>query len=92
MVRQRIMVPYPPDVIEAIDQLVPAGKRTAFLVDLARREIKLHNQKKALKAAKGAWKSEDHPELAQGAAKWVREIRQESVKRYAKIERRRESK
>jgi hypothetical protein len=91
MLRQRIMVPYPPDVIAEVDKLVSHGKRTAFLVDLARREIKLNRQKEALRAAKGAWKAEDHPELADGAAKWIREIRQESVKRYEKIERHREA-
>jgi hypothetical protein len=91
MLRQRVMVPYPPEVIAEIDKLVSNGKRTAFLVDLAKREIKLNRQKEALRAAKGAWKSEDHPELADGAAKWIHDLRQESVKRYQKIERHREA-
>jgi hypothetical protein len=73
------MVPYPPDVIGEIDKIVSHGKRTAFLVELARREIKLNRQRQALRAATGAWKAEDHPELAAGTAQWVREIRQESV-------------
>lgn len=83
----RVMVPYPADLIEQIDELVSDGKRNAFLLDLARREVKLHRQKKALRAAVGAWKAEDHPELAGGAANWVREVRQASVKRFEKIER-----
>ena len=29
-------------------------------------------QMKALEAVAGAWKDKDHPELKQGAAKWVR--------------------
>lgn len=91
MLWQRIMAPYPPDVIAEIDRLVSDGKRTAFWVDLARREIKLNRQREAFRAAKGAWMAEDHPELADGAAKWIREIRQESVKRYEKIERHWES-
>jgi hypothetical protein len=82
------MVPYPREVISEIDKIVSHGKRTAFLVELAQREIKLNRQRKALRAATGAWKSKDHPELAQGAAPWVRSIRQESVKRFEKIERR----
>jgi hypothetical protein len=92
MARQRVMVPYPPDVIAEIDKIVTHGKRTAFLVDLAKREIKLNRQRNALRAVKGSWKAKDHPELAEGAAKWIREIRQDSVKRYEKIERHRESK
>ena len=57
------------------------------LVDLAKRDIKLNRQWRALRAAAGAWKTEDHPELAGGAAKWIREIRQESVEQYAKVQR-----
>jgi hypothetical protein len=83
------MVPYPPDVIAEIDKIVSPGKRTAFLVELAKREIKLSRQRQALRAATGAWKAEDHPELAEGAAEWVREIRQESVKRHEKVQRHR---
>ena len=86
------MIPYPPEVIAEIDKIVNDGNRTAFLVDLAKREIKLNRQRQAFQAAKGAWKPEDHPELAQGSAQWVRDIRQESVKRFEKIERHRETK
>ena len=55
------------------------------------REIKLNRQRDAFRAARGSWKAEDHPELADGAAKWIREIRQESVKRYELIERYRQT-
>jgi hypothetical protein len=87
MQRQRVMVPFPPDVIAEIDKMVSHGKRTAFLVGLAKREIKLNRQRQALRAATRAWKAEDHPELAEGAASWVHGIRQESVKRFEKIQR-----
>ena len=66
-------------------------QRQRILVDLATREIKLNRQRNALRAAKGAWTQEDHPELAQGAAQWIRDIRQESVKRFEKIEHHREA-
>ncbi len=85
------MVPYPAEVIAEIDKIVSHGKRTAFLVELAVREIKLSRQRQALRGAVGAWKAEDHPELAGGAATWVHEIRQESVKRYEKIQHHREA-
>jgi hypothetical protein len=67
------------------------GKRTAFLVELAQREIKLARQANALRAAKGAWRPEDHPELVEGAAPWVRSLRQQSLQRFEKIERHRSS-
>jgi hypothetical protein len=91
MRRPRVMVPYPLDVIAEIDKIVSHGKRTSFLVELAKRETKLDRQRQALLAATGAWKVKDHPELAAGAACWVREIRQESVKRFEKIQRYREA-
>ncbi|MGA7238309.1 MAG: hypothetical protein WBY44_21675 [Bryobacteraceae bacterium] len=56
---------------------------------MLQRAIKLNSQRDALRVAKGAWKMEDHPELAAGTANWIREIRQESAKRYEKIERHR---
>jgi hypothetical protein len=42
---------------------------------VSKREIKIQQQRNALRVAKGAWKEKDHPELAQGAAAWVRQIR-----------------
>ena len=86
--RQRVMVPYPPEVIAAVDKIVSHGERTAFLVDLAKREILLRRQREALRAAAGEWRPEDHPELTDRAEAWVREIRRQSVKgRIEKIER-----
>jgi hypothetical protein len=92
MRRRRVMVPYPAEVISEIDKVVSHGERTAFLVELAEREIKLQRQRDGLRAAKGAWKSKNHPELVEGAAQWVRSIRQESVKRFEKIEQHRGAK
>jgi hypothetical protein len=92
MPRRRVMVPYPAEVIEEVDRFVERGERTAFLVSLAEREITLQRQLQALRAAKGAWKAKDHPELAGGAAKWVRSLRQKSIERFEKIEQHRHSK
>ena len=89
--RNRILVPYPSEVIAEIDQVVPRGKRAAFLVELAKRELKLRRQRDALRACAGAWKSEDHPELAQGSAAWVRQIRSEGADRDRQIEEHRRS-
>ncbi len=35
----------------------------------------MHQQLAALEAAAGAWKDEDHPELAEGGAAYVEKIR-----------------
>ena len=60
-----------------------------FLMESAKREMQLNRQRQALRAAKGAWKQKDHPELRDGAAKWVHDLRQKSLERFAEIERRR---
>jgi hypothetical protein len=78
-------------VIAEIDKMVSQEKREDFLVELAKREIKLNRQRQAIQDAAGAWKPEDHPELAEGSGKWVREIRQESLRRFERIEQHRQS-
>lgn len=39
----------------------------------------------AIDAGAGAWKDEDHPELKEGTAKWVRKLRQETEQRCKKV-------
>jgi hypothetical protein len=42
-------------------------------------------QIKALKSAAGSWKDKDHPELEQGAAKWVKKLRREYEERLRRV-------
>ena len=46
--------------------------------EAAEEELVRRRQIEALKAAAGSWKDKDHPELKEGAANWVRKLRQES--------------
>jgi len=85
-------VALPVDVVADIDKLVGKRSRSAFLTELAQREIKIRRQRDALRETAGAWKSEDHPELAQGAAAWIRQIRALDNQRFEELERRREGK
>jgi hypothetical protein len=80
------------DVVAGIDKLVGKRGRSAFLTELAQREIKLRHQREVLRETAGAWKSEDHPELAQGAAAWVRQIRSLDTSRLEDLEPRRRGK
>ena len=74
------------DVVADIDKLVGKRSRSAFLTEVARDEIQRRQQRNALRAARGAWKDEDHPELKDGAAAWVRQMRAESETRFQEIE------
>ena len=82
----------PVEVVADIDLLVGKRGRSAFLTELARREIKIRRQREALREATGAWKDKEHPELAQGAAAWVRQLRSLDTRRLAELDRRRDQK
>ena len=75
MVQKRTHVSFSEALLTDIDQLFGRGKRSAFLTEIAEREIRRQKQLRALDAAAGCWKSEDHPELEHGSAAWVRELR-----------------
>jgi len=87
---RRAHVILPIDVVADIDKLVGKRGRSAFLVEVARDEIQRRQQRNALRAANGAWKDEDHPELKDGSAAWVRQMRSESEKRAEQIEQHRD--
>jgi hypothetical protein len=53
------------------------------------KELMRLRQIKALKAAIGAWRDEEHPELERDAAAWVAKVRREDEKRYRKVSARR---
>jgi hypothetical protein len=91
-VSRRTHVILPVDVVADIDKLVGKRGRSAFLTELAQREIKLRLQREVLAEIAGAWKAEDHPELAGGAEAWVREIRAIDSERFEELERHRDGK
>jgi hypothetical protein len=51
----------------------------------AEEELMRLRQLNALEAATGSWKDKDHPELEQGAAKWVSRLRRLDEKRFHKM-------
>jgi len=75
-------------LVRDIDTLVGSRQRSSFLTQAAERELMRLRQLKALEAAAGAWKGKDHPELRQGAAKWVEKLRRQDEKRFHELARR----
>jgi Arc/MetJ-type ribon-helix-helix transcriptional regulator len=71
---------------KSVDDLLASA-----LAELATRNSKLNRQRLALQESAGAWKDQDHPELASGSAAWVRGIRAESHDRIERIERHRQA-
>ena len=56
--------------------------RSAYAVDVLWRDVRRNRQREALRLSAGVWKQEDHPELAQGGAACVDQIRSEPDERF----------
>jgi len=71
-------------LVKDIDTVVGSRQRSSFLTRAAERELTRIRQLKALDTVI-PWNDKDHPELKQGAAKWVRKLRQETDDRFKKV-------
>jgi hypothetical protein len=78
------------DLVREIDKIAGSRGRSAFLADLAKREIKRQQLLQLFKRKEPIWKDKDHPELKGGAAAWVRKMRAENEARFQKIQTRRD--
>jgi len=87
---KRAHVVLPENLVRQIDKIAGSRGRSAFLADLAKREIKRQQLLELFKRKEPIWKDEDHPELKDGAAAWVRKIRAESETRFQRIQKRRD--
>jgi hypothetical protein len=85
---KRTHIVIPRELAAEIDILVGKRGRSAFLTRAAEKELMRLRQIKALESAAGSWKDKDHPELKDGAAKWVKDLRQEYDQRLEKSTRR----
>ena len=70
-------------LVKDIDAIVGSRKRSSFLTHAAERELVRLRQLKALNELV-PWNEKEHPELKQGAAKWVRKLRRETEPRFKK--------
>ena len=78
------------DLVREIDKIAGSRGRSAFLADLAQREIKRLQLLQFFKRKEPVLKDEDHPELKDGAAAWVRKTRALDEVRFQKIQKRRD--
>ena len=82
---QRTHIVIPQQLVAEIDTIVGKRGRSSFLTQAAEKELMRLRQIKALEAVAGSWKDKDHPELKQGAAKWVKKLRGEYDHRFEKV-------
>jgi hypothetical protein len=86
---KRAHVVLPEDLVREIDKIAGSRGRSAFLADLARREIKRQRLLELFKRKEPIWKDKDHPELKHGAAAWVQKMRAQDEVRFQRTEKRR---
>ena len=84
MKSKRAHVLLPQDLVKEIDSIVGPRGRSAFLVETAREAVRRRKLLRFLESETPAWKDADHPDLARGAAEWVRELRQEGEAKHTK--------
>ena len=73
----RTHVIFEADILRDIDSLVGKRGRSAFLADAAKLEIQRRKILQFLERKEPAWKIANHPELKQGAAAWVSNMRRD---------------
>ena len=82
---KRTHVIIPEQLVRDIDHLVGTRQRSSFITEAAEEKLMRYRQMAAIKAAAGAWKDKDHPELKDGAAKWVAKMRRQDERRFKKV-------
>lgn len=75
--QKRTHILIPEQLVRQIDTIVGKRGRSGFLTQAAEKELVRLRQIKALQGAASCWKDKDHPELKEGAAAWVKGLRQD---------------
>ena len=83
--KERLNLYLPKALVEELRRYVPARARTQFVIDALSGELRRIQVKQALKASYGAWKDEEHPELAtpEDIDRWIDEGRKASTRQWS---------
>jgi hypothetical protein len=78
------IIKIPEELAHELDRLAGAEHkpRAAYVVDVLWRDVRRNKQREALRLSSGAWNPDAHPELAQGGAAYVDQIRAETDERF----------
>ena len=79
-VKERMNLYIAKPVADELRRLIPPRERTKFVEEVLARELRRARVREVLSRTAGAWKDEDHPELAtfDDVNRWLDEIRQGS--------------
>ena len=78
------VIKIPEELAHELDRFAEAihKSRAAYAVEILWRDVRRNKQREALRLSAGAWNPADHPELAQGGAAYVEQIRAEPDERF----------
>ena len=78
------VIKIPEELAHELDRFAEAlnKPRATYAVEVLWRDVRRNKQREALKLSAGAWNLADHPELAQGGAAYVEQIRAERDERF----------
>jgi hypothetical protein len=76
-VKERMNLYITKSLMDDLRHAIPARERTRFVEEILARELRRLKLREAIKNSYGAWKDEDHPELAtfEDVNQWVEEGR-----------------
>ena len=85
-VKERINLYITKSIMDDLRHAIPARERTRFVEEVLARELRRLKLREAIKNAYGAWKDEDHPELAsfEDVNRWVEEGRMRFTRDFSK--------
>lgn len=87
MANLRAHIVLPSELVEEIDSLVGRRGRSAFLVEIAKAEVKRRKLKAFLQRKEPAWTDENHPDIAAiGASAWVSSQRDQKSERQLRLD------
>ena len=86
MAGAQAIIKIPDELANELDRLAGSRRRTAYALEVLWRDVRRQKQRLALEQSAGAWKQEDHPELAQGGEAYVELIRSEPDDRFDSVE------
>lgn len=85
---RRVQVVFPDDLFERLQDAIPEGKRSEFIVEGTRRLLLRELQRQALTATAGAWSdpSQEVLDTPGGVEAYLRELREPDEARSAALE------
>jgi hypothetical protein len=85
-VKERMNLYITKSLMDDLRKAVPARERTRFVEEVLARELRRRKLREVLKKSYGAWRDEDHPELAtfEDVNRWVAEGRKRFTRDFSK--------